>query len=130
MANRRRRRNNTRVSAGARQGAKKQQKDLMKYGLGALASIAVVVVIVIAVASGSGSSGEGEQAQDFEFSLFQGIEEVGFREGNLVSLYGKPMVLNFWAGLCPPCRAEMPQFQLFYATTLTLITNRLCRSAG
>ena len=24
------------------------------------------------------------------------------------------MVLNFWAGLCPPCRAEMPDLQLFY----------------
>ena len=23
------------------------------------------------------------------------------------------MVLNFWAGLCPPCRAEMPEFQDF-----------------
>ena len=116
MANRSRRRNNARVSAGARQGSKKQQKDLMKYGLGALAAIAVVVVVVIAVASSSGSSGEGEQAQDFEFSMFQGIEEIGFREGNLASLHGqgKPMVLNFWAGLCPPCRAEMPQFQVFY----------------
>jgi len=86
----------------------------MKYGLGGLASIAVVVVIVFAVASSSGSSGEGAQAPDFEFSMFQGIEEVGFREGNLAQLHGKPMVLNFWAGLCPPCRAEMPQFQAFY----------------
>ena len=24
------------------------------------------------------------------------------------------MVLNFWAGLCPPCRAEMPDLQRFY----------------
>ena len=24
------------------------------------------------------------------------------------------MVLNFWAGLCPPCRAEMPDLQAFY----------------
>ena len=116
MANRRRRRNNTRVSSGARQGAKRQQKNLMKYGLGALAAIAVVVVVVIAVASSSGSSGEGQQAQDFDFSLFQGIDEIGFRDGKLSTLHGqgKPMVLNFWAGLCPPCRAEMPQFQVFY----------------
>ncbi|MBT97723.1 MAG: hypothetical protein CL902_03735 [Dehalococcoidia bacterium] len=46
--------------------------------------------------------------------MFQGVEEVGFREGNFSALHDQPMVLNFWAGLCPPCRAEMPQFQAFY----------------
>ena len=114
MANRRRR-SSTRVSAGARQGAKKQQKDLMKYGLGALAAVAVIVVVVIAVASSSGSSGEGEQAQDFDFSLFQGIDEIGFRDGNLARLHcqGKPLVLTFWAGLCPPCPAELPPLPAF-----------------
>ncbi|MCH2509499.1 MAG: TlpA family protein disulfide reductase, partial [Dehalococcoidia bacterium] len=91
-----------------------QQKNLMEYGQGALASIAVVASVVFAVASSSGSSSQGAQAPDFDFSMFQGIEEVGFRDGNLARLEGKPMVLNFWAGLCPPCRAEMPQFQLFY----------------
>ena len=27
---------------------------------------------------------------------------------------GKPVVLNFWAGLCPPCRVEMPDLQAIH----------------
>ena len=27
---------------------------------------------------------------------------------------GKPVVLNAWAGLCPPCRAEMPELQAVF----------------
>ncbi len=108
------RRKGGRVSVAARQGAQNQQKKFMKYGLGGAAVAAIVVLIVFAVASGSGSSGVGASAPDFEFRLYQGASEVGFPEGNLSSLRGRPMVLNFWAGLCPPCRAEMPQFQAFY----------------
>jgi len=109
------RRKSGRVSVSARQGAQNQLKSLMKYGLGGAAVVAVVVVIAFAVASSSGSSGVGATAPDFSFSMYQGIEEVGFRDGDLSDLHGgRPMVLNFWAGLCPPCRAEMPQFQAFY----------------
>ena len=109
-----RRRKGGRVSGAARLGAHKQRKNFMTYGMGAAATIAVLAAIVFAVASSSGSSGEGSSAPDFEFSLFQGANEIGFREGNLARLQGRPLVLNFWAGLCPPCRAEMPQFQAFY----------------
>lgn len=40
------------------------------------------------------------------------------KNGNKVKLsdfFGKPIVLNFWASWCPPCRKEMPEFNKVYA---------------
>ena len=30
------------------------------------------------------------------------------------TLNGHPVVLNFWAGSCPPCKAEMPDFETLH----------------
>ena len=59
-------------------------------------------------------SDEKDLAPNFTFIMYQGEDEVGGSELDLAQLRGKPVVLNFWAGLCPPCRAEMPDLQTFY----------------
>ena len=52
---------------------------------------------------------------DFRVGLYQSWEVIGAREISFASLLGdKPIVLNYWASSCPPCSAEMPEFQKVY----------------
>lgn len=66
---------------------------------------------------GSLPSGAPQPAPDFEITMYQGQDEVRGQKLRLSQILanGKPVVLNFYAGLCPPCRAEMPDFQKRYA---------------
>ncbi len=49
--------------------------------------------------------GSGQPAADFELRIFGGDVL------RMSDLKGKVVVLNFWASWCPPCRAEMPNFE-------------------
>ena len=60
------------------------------------------------------TSSDVEMAPALAFTLFQGEGLPAGDELQISDLTGKPVVLNFWAGLCPPCRAEMPDLQAFY----------------
>ncbi len=78
--------------------------------------LTVVVIIVVVGVLGLGifqSISSGGASGDFEFTLYQGQDELGTDDLRFSSVLaqGKPVVLNFWAGNCPPCRAELPAFQ-------------------
>ena len=113
------------AASSAKASGKQKRNQLITRGLvvGTLAIVVIAIIVGVTVGgSGSSSTGgsagggsaAGERAPDFSFSLFQGGSELGGKHLNIHQLDGKPVILNFWAGLCPPCRAEMPDLQAFY----------------
>jgi thiol-disulfide isomerase/thioredoxin len=42
------------------------------------------------------------------------LTTLGGEPVRLAEYYGQPVIVNFWASWCPPCKAEMPAFQKIY----------------
>lgn len=52
------------------------------------------------------------------------LDDLSGNEVKISRLKGKPLVLNFWATWCPPCKEEMPlleHYSKLYANEITII---------
>jgi cytochrome c biogenesis protein CcmG, thiol:disulfide interchange protein DsbE len=72
--------------------------------------LSLTAVLVLAACSTDGGAAgadpdAGPPVSDRSFETFEG------ESTSLPEFAGEPLVVNFWASWCPPCVAEMPEFE-------------------
>ncbi|MCE2457019.1 MAG: TlpA family protein disulfide reductase [Dehalococcoidia bacterium] len=93
-------------------------------GIVLISTMALLVFSVLSCSSEESPPTEPEQASDsgetldkapdFELVLFGNEDHEAGETIKLSDYAGGPVVLNFWFPSCPPCVAEMPDFETAY----------------
>jgi len=70
--------------------------------------VLMLTLVLLIVGCSSPSAQVGKQAPDFQLLNLEG------QPVSLSDFQGRPVLLNFWAIRCPPCRFEMPFIQAIF----------------
>lgn len=76
-----------------------------------IATVAVGGLVTLALTGETDPASSGEAAQDDSGILALPFLTVDGDTSTLADYGGQPLVVNFFASWCPPCRAELPDFE-------------------
>lgn len=94
--------------------------DVRKWRSPILIGIGIIVMLFLVACADATEHSTAEETQESQLpanvalALYQDKITSSDREAPHLSdllAEGRPVVLNFWAGLCPSCRLEMPDLQ-------------------
>lgn len=86
---------------------------MIRYRTRSIPILFILLALVVVLSACNSDQGSGNEG-DFVLNAYGGMSEIGGESvalDEIIAREDRLIILNFWAGNCPPCRAEMPTLE-------------------